>query len=195
MDNKWLTSVPKSPVFRRACPSRRAFVENRPSNARLFVILPVFLWFSAHSERYWAIWQTGQQRSEPALNHKRTTKSQKLEFRSSLRPSNARIFAKKAPVFLQKWARLKNWVHCTNPVLEINCGPPTNFFWSGRSPQKARKSRQIEPCTKSAYFVFCNLRGQNNYFGGTNGIWGDRTMDLAGQKSVWVSPISISWFI
>ena len=37
------TSVPKSPVFRRACPSRRAFVENRPSNARIFVILPVFL--------------------------------------------------------------------------------------------------------------------------------------------------------
>ena len=99
MDNKWLTSVPKSPVFRRACPSRRAFVENRPSNARLFVILPVFLWFSAHSERYWAIWQTGQQRSEPALNHKRTTKSQKLEFRPSLRPSNARIFAKKTPVW------------------------------------------------------------------------------------------------
>ena len=86
MDNKWLTSVPKSPVFRRACPSRRAFVENRPSNARLFVILPVFLWFSAHSERYWAIWQTGQQRSEPALNHKRTTKSQKLGVSSVFAP-------------------------------------------------------------------------------------------------------------
>ena len=33
-------SVPKSPVFRRARPSRWAFVENRPSC--LFVILPVF---------------------------------------------------------------------------------------------------------------------------------------------------------
>ena len=26
--------------------------------------------FPAHSERYWAVWQTGQQRSERALNHK-----------------------------------------------------------------------------------------------------------------------------
>ena len=38
-----IVSVPKSPVYRRARPSRRAFVENRPSNARIFVILPVFL--------------------------------------------------------------------------------------------------------------------------------------------------------
>ena len=32
-------------------PSRRAFWQNRPSNVRIFVILPVFLWFSARSER------------------------------------------------------------------------------------------------------------------------------------------------
>ena len=53
----------------------------------------------ARSERYKAAWQTGQQPSERALNHKQTTKSQKLEFRPSLRLSNARIFAKIAPVF------------------------------------------------------------------------------------------------
>ena len=35
-------SVPKSPVYRRVCPSRRAFGQNRPSNARIFAILPVF---------------------------------------------------------------------------------------------------------------------------------------------------------
>ena len=91
---------------------RRAFEENRPSNARIFVILPVYLWFLACSEHYRAAWQTGQQRSERALNHKKTTTSQKLEFHPSLRPSNALIFVQKTPVFLQKWARLKNWVHC-----------------------------------------------------------------------------------
>ena len=36
------SSVTKSPVYRRARPSRRAFVENRPSNARIFVILSSF---------------------------------------------------------------------------------------------------------------------------------------------------------
>ena len=41
--NNGETSVPKSPVYRRVCPSRRAFGQNRPSNARIFVILPVFL--------------------------------------------------------------------------------------------------------------------------------------------------------
>ena len=97
--NNVLSSVPKSPVYRRARPSRRAFVENRPSNARIFVILPVYLWFWAHSERYWAVWQTGEQRSESVLNHKKTTKSQKIEFHPSFRPSIARIFAKIAPVF------------------------------------------------------------------------------------------------
>ena len=44
-------SVTKSPVQRRVRPSRRAFGQNRPSNARISIILPVFLWFSARSER------------------------------------------------------------------------------------------------------------------------------------------------
>ena len=38
-------SVAKSPVFKRACPFKRAFGENRPFFARFFVILPVFLCF------------------------------------------------------------------------------------------------------------------------------------------------------
>ena len=43
---------------------------------------------------------SGEQRSESVLNHKKTTKSQKkLELRPTSRPSNARIFAKIAPVF------------------------------------------------------------------------------------------------
>ena len=69
--------------------------------------LPVFLWlcpsicdFWAHSECYWAVSQTGQLWSEHALNHKKTTKSQKLEFCPSLPPSNAHIFVQKMPVFL-----------------------------------------------------------------------------------------------
>ena len=49
-------------------------------------------------ERYRAAWQTGQQRSERALNHKKTTKSQKLVFS----PSKARIFVQKKPVSLQE---------------------------------------------------------------------------------------------
>ena len=38
-----LSSVPKSPVLSQIFPSRRAFGQNCPSNARIFVILPVFL--------------------------------------------------------------------------------------------------------------------------------------------------------
>ena len=38
-----VSRVTKSPVFIRACPYIGAFVENRPYNARVFVILPVFL--------------------------------------------------------------------------------------------------------------------------------------------------------
>ena len=85
-------------------------------------LTPVFLWFCPSicdfghvHERYWAVWQTGQQRFQRALNHKKTTKSLKPEFCPSLRPSNARIFVQKAPVFLQKWACLKNWEHCKWP--------------------------------------------------------------------------------
>ena len=58
------------------------------------MILPVYLWFLARSEHYRAAWHTGQQRSECALDHKKTTKSQKLEFRLS----NTRIFVQKTPV-------------------------------------------------------------------------------------------------
>ena len=42
--------------------------------------------------------KTGQQRSECALNHKKTTKSPKLELCQSFRSSNARIFVNKTPV-------------------------------------------------------------------------------------------------
>ena len=56
--------------------------------------------------RYRAAWQAGQQRSERALNHKKTTKSQKREFSPSLRPSEAHFFVQKKallkPVSLQK---------------------------------------------------------------------------------------------
>ena len=60
LHNTWLglsscCSVPKSlgkwPVYGRARPSRRAFGENSPSKARIFVILPVYLRFWACSER------------------------------------------------------------------------------------------------------------------------------------------------
>ena len=54
----------------------------------VFVILPVFLWFSACSGHSWAVWQTDQERSECALNHKITAKSQLLIF-----------FAEKVPVY------------------------------------------------------------------------------------------------
>ena len=40
---KNISSVPKWPVYGRARPSRRAFVENSPSKARIFVILPVYM--------------------------------------------------------------------------------------------------------------------------------------------------------
>ena len=105
-----LSLITISPVY-PSRPSRWAFVENRPSNARIFVILPVYLWFWARSERYWGVWQTGQQRSERALNHKKTRKSPKPEFRPSLRPYFCPKNARLSPVFLQKWARLKNWEH------------------------------------------------------------------------------------
>ena len=49
----------------------------------------------------------------------------KLEFRPSLRPTNASIFAKKAPVFLQKIARMKNsqnQIPNSNKTIESPCG-------------------------------------------------------------------------
>ena len=53
-----------------------SFVENCP----YFCNIARVFW---HSERYWAIWHTGQQCSERALNLKKTTNSQKPEFRMS----------------------------------------------------------------------------------------------------------------
>ena len=93
------------PVF----PTRPSLDERARPDGRLGKIArptPVFLWFCPSicdfghvHERYWAVWQTGQQRFQRALNHKKTTKSLKPEFCPSLRPSNARIFVQKAPVF------------------------------------------------------------------------------------------------
>ena len=92
------------PIDGHACLDRRLW--------KIARLTPVFLWFCpsmcvfwACSERYRAAWQTGQQRSEHALNHKKTSKSQKLFARLlNARPTNARLFT--------KWARLKNWEHC-----------------------------------------------------------------------------------
>ena len=67
----------KSPVL------RRVFVENCPSNARIFVILPVYFDFG-HVQS--VIELSGQQDSERALNHKEMT-------------SNARNFVQKKAVF------------------------------------------------------------------------------------------------
>ena len=76
--------------------------------AHLFVILGTFrLWIS---EPYWAVWQTGQLWSEHALNHKKTTESQKLEFCPSLPPSNAHIFVQKMPVLRPSF--YKNELFC-----------------------------------------------------------------------------------
>ena len=64
-------------------PSKRAILENRPSNARIFVILPVYFDFG-HVQS--VIELSGQQDSERAPNHKEMT-------------SNARNFVQKKAVF------------------------------------------------------------------------------------------------
>ena len=51
---KHLSAVLLSRPDFRAC---LAFVEIRPDNAQIFVILPGLLWFSAHWERHWAVCQ------------------------------------------------------------------------------------------------------------------------------------------
>ena len=93
------------PVF----PTRPSLDGRARLDGRLWKIAcltPVFLRFCPSicdfghvHECYWAVWQTGQQRFQRALNHKKTTKSLKPEFCPSLRPSNTRIFVQKAPVF------------------------------------------------------------------------------------------------
>ena len=72
---------------------------------KIACLKPVFLWFcpsicdfghvQSVQRRYRAAWQTGQQCSERAQNHKKTTKLQKLEFCPSLCPTNGRIFVQK----------------------------------------------------------------------------------------------------
>ena len=89
----------------------------------LFVILPVFLWFSAHSERYWAVWQTGQQLwtcTKPQKDNKITI---------------ACLFARLTPVFFLKkrpsFARLFTKMSLSEPV-----EPPSTdqfcdyYFWN-----------------------------------------------------------------
>ena len=101
----WELNPGPHPVFpTRPSLNGRARLDRRLGEiARL---MPVFLWFCPSicdfghiHKRCWAVWQTGQQRFQRALIHKKTTKSLKPEFRPSLRPSNARIFVQKAPVF------------------------------------------------------------------------------------------------
>ena len=73
-------------------------------------LTPVFLWFCPSicnfghvHEQYWAVWQTGQQRFQCALNHKKDDKITKTWVLQSLcaRLTHV-IFVQKAPVFLQK---------------------------------------------------------------------------------------------
>ena len=75
-------------------PDILAFGENRLDNVRILVILPGFLWCSAHSERYWAVCQAAKSRSECAVNYKKTTKSQVFSF--------ARTYARILPGFFVK---------------------------------------------------------------------------------------------
>ena len=99
-------------------PDILAFGENRLDNVRILVILPGFLWFSAHSERYWAVCQAAKSRSECAVNYKKTTKSQVLSFARTyarilpgffvkIRLDFARIFTKMSPV--EELATLHCW--------------------------------------------------------------------------------------
>ena len=81
------------------------------------------MWAVIEPGRYRAAWQTGQQRSERALNHRKTTKLQKLEFR--LTPV---FLSKKRPSFYKKWACLKNWEHCNELGVKDDFYP--GYFWS-----------------------------------------------------------------
>ena len=126
-----ICSVPNMPVFfRRACPSRRTFGENRPSNARIFVILPVYLWCWARSR---ALLSCLANRS---LNHKNTTKSLKPEFCLS----NV-LLSKKRPSFYKNepvW-RIGNTVFGRNDQIT---------FW-----RSGRKKKTILFTENSAYLM------------------------------------------
>ena len=68
-------------------------------------LTPVFLCFCpsiCDFVRVQSVLQKGELRPEHALNHKKTTKSQKPEFCPSLRLPYARIFVQEMPVFFQK---------------------------------------------------------------------------------------------
>ena len=70
-----------------------------------------------------------------------------------------------------------------DPVLN-QLRSPTKIFWFGWSLQKRGKSRHIEPCTKSAYFVFCILKGKTIILGGLTEFEGTEQWIWQDQKSV-----------
>ena len=83
--NSGLRRVPKSPVYIQACPYIRAFVENRPyfcdfSRQCLFKAL-----LSCLENRSITLWTCSKSQNDGKCTY--------------FRPSNAHIFAKKAPVF------------------------------------------------------------------------------------------------
>ena len=72
-----------------SCPDIRTFVENRPDTAQTFVIWPGFLWFSACSERHWAVCQ----KANIAPNVQKGDNHKNLNFCLDF----ARILLKKSP--------------------------------------------------------------------------------------------------
>ena len=99
-------------------PSRRAFVENLPSNACIFVILDTFrvlLCCLGQLINVQALWSVPPQ-NEPFISENcwwfKSQNDDKITKNLSFARLFARIFAKIAPVFLRKLARLKNWKHC-----------------------------------------------------------------------------------
>ena len=120
-------------------PSSRAFQENCPSNTSIFVSLPVFLWFSAHSERYWAIWlQVNKALKVYKITKRRQNHKKKLELRPTFRLSNARIFAKIAPVFcLSFYKNEPVWRigNTEDPPPHALCCLPQSILWRGLLPE------------------------------------------------------------
>ena len=77
----------------------------------LFVILPVFLWFSAHSERYWAVWQTGQQ----LWTCTKPQKDNKITIACLFARLTPVFFPKKAPVFRPSFYKNEPVWTCRTP--------------------------------------------------------------------------------
>ena len=92
-------------------PSSQAFQENCPSNASIFVSLPVFLWFSAHSERYWAIWLQVNKALKVYKITKRRQNHKNLSF--------ARLCARLTPVVLSKKRPSLACLYKNEPVWRI----------------------------------------------------------------------------